>query len=447
MTTASHERFIGVRLARVLGAVILLGALAVVGLRAWASVATGSAGLSLPAATTGVVWDVRPGSVAWLNGVRAGDSYALLAGDGTVEVHTAGTTISLSTALPPLPLEPALVAAAILALAVVARFAVPTVGALVLVVSVLVAGDDLLGWLPMPPLVMVLLGPALAAALLAMDRIRAGSWVAMAALAIWLVASGATVALSFAAEPPFPEMWGASRLLPLGVVAILLLEAGATLGMEMREAHASGAPTYLPILRATAIGRRALRMTVEEERDRAAQRVHDQVLPGLALVMAGPATPPAARVRVASIADSVRTAIMDDQLLVLRHVGLEGALRDVIDRAGHGGSYASIVAEESEGRPPWDVEVAAYRIAQEAIDNARRHATAKCLEVRIEAHARRLRIDVEDDGVGIDDEFAHGRAGHLGIRAMETRARDVGGRLTVGRGAGGGTRVTFRWPA
>lgn len=446
MAKTLEDRFTGVPV-RALRAVLVAGALAVIVLRAWASVSTGWTGMTLPEATAGVVSDVRPGSLAWLDGIRVGDPFDRDPADGAVIIHTATTRIGLATGLPRLPLQATLVAVAIGVLGLAARRVVPAVGALMLLGAVLAAGDALLGWLPMPMIALVLVGPSCAVALLSIDRVRAGSPIAIAGLATALITGAAMAALAFAPEPPFSELWEASRLVPIGVAAILLLEAGIALGMQIHEARRSGDPAYLPVMRATAIGRRALRMTAEEERDRAAQRVHDQVLPGLALVLAGPATPPAERARVASIADRVRTAIMDDQLLVLRHEGLEDALRDVIDRAGIEASDASVVAEGAEGRPPWDVEVAAYRIAQEAINNARRHAGADRLRVRIAAHPRLLRMDVEDDGVGIDDKVAHGRPGHLGIRAMETHARDAGGRLTVERGASGGTRVTFRWPA
>lgn len=445
MSMTLHDR--STRLAvRPLAAVLVVGALAVIVLRAWASVSTGWTGLTLPEATNGVVSDVRTGSSAWLNGVRAGDSYEMLADGGSLEIRTAASVLGLSTALPHLPIQPAVVAVVILVVGLVVRLVLPTVGALVLLTAVLVAGDDLLGWLPIPLLALVLLGPALAAALLALERMHGGSRLAMVALAVLLVVGGATAALSFAAEPLFADLWQASRLLPLMVAAVLVLETLVAIAVTLQRARSTRVPTHMTLLRSTAVGQRALRLAEEDERDRSAQRIHDQVLPGLALVLAGPATPPTERMRVASIADNVRTAIMDDQLLVLRHEGLAEGIQDVIDRASPPSLRASVVAKESGGRPPWDVEVAAYRIAQEAINNVVHHADAEYLEVRVEANARHLRLEVDDDGIGIPGEVAHGRAGHLGIREMGARARDVGGSLTVKRRAIGGTRVTFSWP-
>lgn len=399
----------------------------------------------MPAAATGVVSDVRPGSLAWMNGVRVGDSYAMLGGDWSVEVHTAGAKIGLSTALPSLPPAPAIAAAILLVVATLARKVLPAFGALLILGTVLVAGEGLLGWLPMPWLVAPVLAPFAAIALLAVERRRAASRLAGPALMVVAVASLLVAGLVFAAEPPFEALWQTSRLLPLGVAAVLALETFVAVAVTLRRAHPSRVPAHMTLVRSTAIGQRALRLAEEDERDRCAQRIHDRVIPGLALAVADAMSPTQARA-VEAITDGVRATIMDDQLLVLREGGLAEAIKDAADRSGPGGPRTSVVVNANSARPPWDVEVAAFRIAQEAINNVRRHAVADILEVRIETHARRLRLDLVDDGVGIDQEVVHGRAGHLGIRAMETRGREVGGLLTVGPAGDRGTRVTFRWP-
>lgn len=124
---AFRSRVIGPPHARPFGAVLLVGALAVIVLRAWASVSTGWTGLTVPEAATGVVSDVRSGSLAWLDGVRIGDRFELDAASGTVDVHTAEMSIGLSTGLPSLPLQPALTAASILVVGLAARLVVPCV--------------------------------------------------------------------------------------------------------------------------------------------------------------------------------------------------------------------------------------------------------------------------------------------------------------------------------
>jgi two-component system NarL family sensor kinase len=89
-----------------------------------------------------------------------------------------------------------------------------------------------------------------------------------------------------------------------------------------------------------------------------------------------------------------------------------------------------------------DVERIAYRIAQEALTNVRRHAKAK--NVWMEAARRRgnVVLVVRDDGVGLGKT-----APGLGIEGMYERARSIGGKVTVRRHAGGGTEVRAALPA
>ena len=97
-----------------------------------------------------------------------------------------------------------------------------------------------------------------------------------------------------------------------------------------------------------------------------------------------------------------------------------------------------------------DVQTAVYRVAQEALTNAERHAGATVVEVDLEVSDERTQLRVRDDGGGFDP----GRAGRssaqnptapgLGLRGMAERARLVGGELDVRSAPGGGTSVTLR---
>jgi signal transduction histidine kinase len=84
-----------------------------------------------------------------------------------------------------------------------------------------------------------------------------------------------------------------------------------------------------------------------------------------------------------------------------------------------------------------------YRIGQEAVSNAVRHARASRIGVELSGTAGHLILQVEDNGVGLP---ADRDAGGLGLRTMASRARTVGGDLEVGSVPGGGTRVTCRVP-
>jgi signal transduction histidine kinase len=84
-----------------------------------------------------------------------------------------------------------------------------------------------------------------------------------------------------------------------------------------------------------------------------------------------------------------------------------------------------------------------YRITQEAINNAIRHGKAKNIYIDLFNVNGRVMLSIEDDGVGIGPSPArHG----LGLRTMETRARMIGGTLTIEPADGAGTLVTCQIP-
>jgi PAS domain S-box-containing protein len=97
-------------------------------------------------------------------------------------------------------------------------------------------------------------------------------------------------------------------------------------------------------------------------------------------------------------------------------------------------------------RWPHDVEYAAFMIAREAIGNALRDASTRCLSLRLCGDTEVLRMDIVDDGAGIPMD-ALWEEGHLGLAAMRERANSIGAVLLVGPGDGGGTRVGLRWQA
>jgi len=89
------------------------------------------------------------------------------------------------------------------------------------------------------------------------------------------------------------------------------------------------------------------------------------------------------------------------------------------------------------------VEVAAYRILQEALTNVVTHAQAQNCIVRLEVRDE-LRLEIIDDGVGI----AHGRLHNngLGLLSMRERAEELGGTYLIEPVLGGGTRVLTSLP-
>ncbi len=91
---------------------------------------------------------------------------------------------------------------------------------------------------------------------------------------------------------------------------------------------------------------------------------------------------------------------------------------------------------------PAAVEVAAYRIAREAIINSVRHAGASECRTTLEATDTELTVTVDDDGVGID----HTRRPGVGMTSMRERTEELGGSFHIVSNEGGGTRIRATIP-
>jgi signal transduction histidine kinase len=88
-----------------------------------------------------------------------------------------------------------------------------------------------------------------------------------------------------------------------------------------------------------------------------------------------------------------------------------------------------------------------YRIGREALLNAFRHAQARNVEVELSYSPRQLRVQVSDDGRGIDPQILNqGRDGHFGLPGMRERAEQIGARLRVYSSAAAGTRIELCVP-
>lgn len=90
-----------------------------------------------------------------------------------------------------------------------------------------------------------------------------------------------------------------------------------------------------------------------------------------------------------------------------------------------------------------------YRILGEALRNAIRHAEANQIEVELRYAERQFRLQIRDDGKGIDPKFlgAQGREGHFGLHGMRERAKLIRGKLTVWTAPGSGTEIELSMPA
>jgi signal transduction histidine kinase len=191
----------------------------------------------------------------------------------------------------------------------------------------------------------------------------------------------------------------------------------------------------------------------EEERRRLRRDLHDGVGPTLAGVALGldlvaaqiSDDPAAARAMLAELkgetaaaVDDVRRLVSDLRPPALDELGLVRALRQQTDRLALRSPGLDIRVDSDPALPQLSaaIEVAAYRIAVEAVTNSVRHAGAQTCHVQVAADGA-LRLEVVDDGSGIDEDALPG----VGMAAMRERAAEVGGSCTVAPADGRGTRV------
>ena len=124
--------------------------------------------------------------------------------------------------------------------------------------------------------------------------------------------------------------------------------------------------------------------------------------------------------------------------------GLADSLRRYALLAGR--AHGVEVRLSASGVPDLEprVQAAAYRVGQEALNNALRHSGAKEISVTLSRTARRVILEISDNGTGFDPELA---SGGLGLASMRERAAAVGGTLRITSAPGAGTRVRLAVPA
>ena len=211
-----------------------------------------------------------------------------------------------------------------------------------------------------------------------------------------------------------------------------------------------------------------LRYAARDERARIARELHDVVAHHITMIalqadtarLATPGLPPDGARRLTAIGDTARTALTEMRRLlgVLREdredadtgpvarqpqPGLRQlyTLLDEVRDTGTGGVRLIV----SGPVKPLDhgIELTAYRIVQEALTNARRHAAGAAIDVELHYGPDELRVRVYDNGPG--PSGVDGASGH-GLAGMRERAAMIGGQVTAGPGPGAGFLVDARLP-
>jgi signal transduction histidine kinase len=147
------------------------------------------------------------------------------------------------------------------------------------------------------------------------------------------------------------------------------------------------------------------------------------------------------------VLEDLHRLAMDLRPASLDHLGLVSALEQLVRTIGdryHLSMHFKTVGLSELDRLPNDVETTLYRIVQEALTNAIRHAKASNVDVILELQDGKSLVIIEDDGVGFDMNVI--QDGHLGILGMEERAQMAGGSLQIESRPGGGTTIVAEVP-
>jgi len=271
-------------------------------------------------------------------------------------------------------------------------------------------------------------------------------------------------------------VWGVPFLLPFllnamapfdggnashaSVAPLLLVAAAILVGESTRKR--SAAEVELGVTQ-EAMAERTREQTELEERARIARELHDIVAHHLSVIavqsetarLTSPDLSDDARGRFEAIAQTARDALTETRRLlgVLREDGVGDAdrapqpgldqLAELIDTARDTGTNVRLILRGKITRLPAGVDLAAYRIVQEALTNARRHAPAADVDVEVTYGDDQVMLRIRDHGPGPPEGELF--AGH-GLVGMRDRATIAGGTFSAGRAEGSGFVVEATLP-
>ena len=231
--------------------------------------------------------------------------------------------------------------------------------------------------------------------------------------------------------------------------------------IEMLAAHAAVA------IENARLFERSRELSVVEERNRLARDLHDSVTQTLFSVVlnaeaavtmlgrnGGEASQAQAhsRAQLEKVRDLARDALQEMRSLIfelrpaeLEADGLVATLRKHIDVVQRVRRMEITLTVEGERRLAPDVEQGLFRIAQEALNNALKHAQARRIDVTLDLR-RGAVLTVSDDGTGFDVDSLEARSKRLGLTSMRERAEAIDARWSIESAPGGGTRVRIEAP-
>ena len=258
-----------------------------------------------------------------------------------------------------------------------------------------------------------------------------------------------------------------------GLLVVPLIAAGSLVGFLALRREQPFAPSQLELLAvmggqlAVSLRNAQLFADTQElatinERNRIAREIHDTLAQGLAGIIvqlqAAEAwlgrEPLKARQAVDHATDLARSSLQEARRSVwdlrpegLERAGLAGAVRDELNRVSQRtGTRCSVRVRGLRGFSiPAAVELAVFRVVQEAVANALHHAAPSKVHVEIVRSEEQLRVSISDDGRGFEP-LSSPRSGSFGITSMRERAAACGGTLELASRPGGGTKVVLQVP-
>ena len=208
---------------------------------------------------------------------------------------------------------------------------------------------------------------------------------------------------------------------------------------------------------------RRITQVQEEERKKIAYELHDDTAQYLALVKleldslltSGKIQDPQIIEKLkflekdaARASDDVRRYSHELRPGVLEHLGLQAAIEQIAeDQNKVGQIQVEVKVKGSEPKIPEDVKLGFFRIAQEAINNCRKHAKVPQAYIDLEFIDNQIKMMVSDKGVGFEATQTYsriGEAGSLGLMSMQERAKLIGADLKIESKPGQGTKVILK---
>lgn len=237
--------------------------------------------------------------------------------------------------------------------------------------------------------------------------------------------------------------------LVLIVVAVAATMIASALVVRAWLFHGPRAGDQDPTLQAhmTANGlARLLRMAREDERNRLAQDLHDDVLGTLNALRLQQPIAVTNHAVVGAAEAAVRRIVRQEELLTLRSAGLRSSIEAYLDPIRNRTMDLVFCVDELLGRPPWEIEVAVLRIVQQAVTNATEHGGADRIVVAGLVAPDAVSVHIINEGLSdqrCDTDASLGTG--IGLLSMQQRAQEIGASLTVIELDSGGRRIDVTW--